>query len=381
MASLALSLQPLFKPAFTLEVEIIMESSNSSAPARRSPTIHDVAAALGMHKSTVSLGLSGKGNVSQKTRARIEQVTKEMGYAPNPIAQRLATGEGNNLIALCAGNLDVGVTTGKILLIQKELSRRGLEAPIYTLSTNSLEQPASQVAQIRHLCRQQPRAIVCSVQAFHPSVFPELATYREEGGIVVTYDVAAPLDCDQVVFDREHNAFLAARHLIERGHRNIGLALSAVRHGGELNATQGARVRGFSRALEEAGLPVRPEWMFEETTYETGGADGAAHFLALSERPTGLCIVNDYMALAFMAVILRAGVRIPDDLSVVGHDNQPVAPYCPVPLSCATQPEAEIAGAVLELLGQRLDGSSSPPQTVTIRGQIVERQSVAAPGE
>jgi LacI family purine nucleotide synthesis repressor len=350
---------------------------------KRAPTIHDVAAALGMHKSTVSLGLSGKGNVSLKTRARIEEKAREMGYQPNPLAQRLATNAGNNLVCLCAGDLDVGITTEKILLIQKELTARGLEAPIYTLPARSenADSPAtSQAAQIRYLCRQQPRAIVCSAQAFHPAVFPELAAYQNEGGIVVAYDVAIPLECDQVVFDREHNGYLAARHLIERGHRKLGLALSVVkRDGGGLNVAQNARLSGFSRALDEAGLTVNRDWIWEETTYESGGAALAAHFLEMANRPTGICIVNDYMALSFMAEVMRAGVRIPEDLSVMGHDNQIVAAYTPVPLSSSTQPETEIAAAVIRLLSQRLNGSSEAPRTVLIRGEVVERQSVAAP--
>ena len=139
------------------------------------------------------------------------------------------------------------------------------------------------------------------------------------------------------------------------------------------------RASPVSRALDEAGVEIRGEWLFDVATYETGGAQLAARFLELDERPGALCIVNDYMALAFMSEVMRAGVRIPDDLSVIGHDNQPVAAYCPVPLTSAIQPESEIARAVIERLTQRLDGSLEAPQTITIRGDIIERTSVVAP--
>ena len=360
--------------------ERLIQMSNETSTPRRAPTIHDVAAALGMHKSTVSLGLSGKGNVSRKTSERIRSMAREMGYQPNPLAQRLATNEGNNLISLCAGSLDVGITTEKILLIQKDLISRGLEAPIYTFSVSESANAKSQQEQIRQLCRQQPRAIVCSAHAFSQAVWQEIALYQQDGGIVVTYDVAAPLPCDQVLFDREDNAYQAARALIECGHREIGIAMSSLRRpDGELNVAQNARLRGFERALDEAGLTMRPDWIFEEANYETGGVGLAAHFLELRERPTGLCIVNDYMALAFMSQIMRAGVRIPDDLSVIGHDNQPVAAHCPVPLTCVNHPATEIAAAVVELLVGRLNGENGPPRSVTLRGEIVRRQSVAPP--
>jgi DNA-binding LacI/PurR family transcriptional regulator len=354
-----------------------MDTPSPAAPTlKRAPNIQDVADALGMHKSTVSLGLSGKGNVSQKTRERIEAMAREMGYEPNPLAQRLAKAAVNNLIGLCAGNLDVGVLTEKILLIQKALTERGLEAPIYTLSAGG-EDGAGSRAQMRNLCRQQPRAIICSAQSMNQSAFEELERYQLEGGIVVSYDVPIPVACDQVIFDREDNAYQTARHLIQRGHRDLGLALSVPRtSGGELNTVQNARFIGFNRALEEAGLKVNRDWIFEEDTYEIGGARLAADFLALKNRPTGICIVNDYMALAFMSEVLRAGVRIPKDISVIGHDNQPVAAYCPVPLSSATHPAAEIAEKVVELLAARLEGSTAPPQTVTMRCEIIERESV-----
>src|SRR5579862_4591770 len=96
------------------------------------PTIHDVAGALGLHKSTVSLALSGKGNLSTATRQRVLAAARELGYEPNPLAQRLARGHRNATVAIFSGLLDVGLTTEKILLIQKALSEHSLEVPIYT---------------------------------------------------------------------------------------------------------------------------------------------------------------------------------------------------------------------------------------------------------
>src|SRR5215204_5816604 len=90
----------------------------------RPPTIHDVAEAVGLHKSTVSLALSGKGNVSAATRARVRRVAGELGYQPNPVAQHLARGYRSDLVCLFTGVLDIGLTTAKILGIQQALSAR-----------------------------------------------------------------------------------------------------------------------------------------------------------------------------------------------------------------------------------------------------------------
>ncbi len=349
----------------------------------KQPTIYDVAAALGLHKSSVSLAFSGKGNLSAATRERILTVAKELGYEPNPLAQRLANGIKNSMVCLCSGGLDVGLMTEKVLLIQRELSRVAFEVPIYTFSDVVSDEmgsnPLSQAAQIKYLCRQQPRAIVCAAQMLNPSVFRELESYQREGGIVVSYDVSIPLQCDQVVFDREDNAYRGAKYLIEKGHRDIGIALSNMQEQrlGTVSIAQELRVRGFRRALLEANLPIRDEWIFQNATYEKGGAEMARHFLEANKRPTALCIVNDYVALAFMVEVMRAGMSVPDDISIVGHDDQPVASYCPRPLTSVSQPVTQIAQAVVELLLERISGIKVAPRTVNIQGDLIERQSVA----
>jgi len=346
---------------------------------RRTVTIHDVAAELGMHKSTVSLALSGKGNVSSATRARVMQVATEMGYQPNPLAQRLANGVNNSLVCLCSGGLDVGLTTEKVLLIQKQLGKLSLEVPIYTFSEWSNEIANSQASQVRNLCRQQPRAIVCAAHALNPSVFEELNQYQIDGGIVVAYDIEVPINCDQVIFDRNDNAYQGAKYLIEQGHREIGIGLSVPEqwHIDEGNTPQHQRLAGFRRALEEAGLPFREEWLFRHSTYEIGGAEMAKHYLESKQKPTALCVVNDYVALAFMVEMARHGIRVPEDVSLVGHDNQPVASYCPVPLTSISQPVERIATQVVELLAARLAGDRSDPKKSIIRGDLIERQSVS----
>lgn len=351
-----------------------------SLPDKPQPTIHDVAAALGMHKSTVSQGLSGKGTVSAATRERIMKVAREMGYEPNPVAQRLANKGDSKLVYLCSCSLDVGIGTAKVLLIQSKLKRMGLEVPFYSVAQVSDNQ-RSQAEEVRDLCRQQPRAIVYAAQGCQAAVLPELKRYQENGGIVVSFDSPVALECDQVVFDREHNAYQAASYLIQRGHRKLGINLPKVIQNVQTATRHHAnpRMAGFCRALEEAGLDVNDHWFFEPGGYEKGGQEMAERFLAMEDRPTGLCIVNDYTALAFMSEIIEAGIRIPEEVSVVGHDNQLVARYCPVPLTSAVHPVDEIAQAVIDLLAARLGGSTDAAKTITIRGDMVERKSVAVP--
>src|SRR5688500_13557628 len=155
----------------------------------KSPTIHDVADAVGLHKSTVSLALSGKGNVSSATRARVVTAARVMGYEPNPLAQRLAKGHQNTLVCLFGGALDVGLGTEKILLIQKRLNELSLEVPIYVVGDGARDRGELQAEQIRQLCRQRPRAIICASHNVEPTVFPALESYQRSGGILISYDL------------------------------------------------------------------------------------------------------------------------------------------------------------------------------------------------
>jgi DNA-binding LacI/PurR family transcriptional regulator len=348
---------------------------------RKPPTIDDVAVALGMHKSTVSKALSGTGNVSLRTRARVRSTATELGYEPNPVAQRLANGYRNPTVYIFSGSLDLGLTTQKIRLIQQHLTARSLEVPLYTCPTPGGDSGQSQVAQIRQLCRQRPRAIICAVPMVAPETFRELEAYQREGGIVVSYDAPIPLPCDQVIFDRDDNGYQAARCLLLRGHTRLGIGMSRTppRPVGAADTPQSQRLRGFQRALDEFNVPFRREWLFENSNYEEGGEEMAQRFVSQKDRPTGICIVNDYAAFAFMVDIMRAGVRVPNDISIVSHDNQSIASRCPVPMTSVSHPAERIAATVVEMLLERMDGFDGPPRTVTIQGELVERDSVAPP--
>jgi LacI family transcriptional regulator len=360
---------------------------------RRPPTLKDVAGALGMHKSTVSLALSGKGTIAPETRERVLATARELGYHPNPIAQRLAHGQESSTVCIFSGILDVGLATEKILLVQRALNAHALEVPIYTCQDTPDDGGEAQAAQVRQLCRQRPRAVVCATPRVRTAVFEELAAFQRAGGAVISYDTPVPLDCDQVIFDREDNAYRAASHLLDMGHRRIGMAMSqvsvtAMMEGsdstGKVTDPNAYRIRGFRRALSERGIPFRPEWFFQIATYERGGAEMARQFLAMKDRPTAIAVVNDYVALAFMTELMRAGVRVPEELSIIGHDDQPIATYCPVPLTSMSQPVDRIARAVADLLLGRLSGDVSPDapaRTVMVTGELVQRGSVAPVGQ
>ncbi|MBC8101727.1 MAG: LacI family DNA-binding transcriptional regulator [Cytophagales bacterium] len=337
---------------------------------RRRATINDVAAAAGVTKATVSLTLSGKRQPSPETRDAILRAAHDLGYEPNPNARSLATGRRDTTVGLFALYLDFGVATHKIGIIQSRLGAQGFQVPLYTGGYGQNIGKPAQIALLREVLRSRPRAIICHTEILNPETRQDLKRFQEEGGFVVGYDYPDMLDCDQVILDREDNTYQAARHLLEGGHRRIGFYLPGPLKPGH------PREVGFRRALAEFDAAVEERWIFHGGEYMEGGARLASAFLALSDRPTAMCIVNDEAAAAFIAEIGRNGLRVPENVSVVSHDDIAIARYSPVRLTAVSHPVEAIAQTVVDLMLDRLtERFTGPARRVFVRGKLTIRES------
>jgi DNA-binding LacI/PurR family transcriptional regulator len=229
------------------------------------------------------------------------------------------------------------------------------------------------------LVSQRPRAIVCNTAGVRPETLEALRRFQNEGGIVVCYCYGEAVDvpCDQVIYDEEDGSYLAARHLLELGHRDIGIFNVGER------VPSGSNRAGFSRALKEFGAPLHEEWLFRNEgvlRYEEEGELLAKQFMKLKSRPTALCLANDYAAVAFVSMLHRAGMQVPRDVSIVGDNNDPIAAHGMVPLTTVDYPLETIAQQVIDLLQSRLDGLyNGKPRQVPVRSKLVLRNSTAPP--
>jgi DNA-binding LacI/PurR family transcriptional regulator len=343
------------------------------------PTLSDVARAAGVSHATVAQVYRGHGRISARTRQDVLDAGESLQYQPNPYAQRLAQGRNDTLVGLFSLNLDLGVGTQKVQRIQRALQDRGFLAPIHGYGNYDYEaeDQTDQVSLMGGLVRERPKAIVCATSGIRPEALEELRRYVKRGGIVVCYGYfdAVDLACDQVTLDSEWNTTLAARHLVALGHTRIGLFVT-----GNYPPAP-AWVKGFAQGLGD--VPLNEEWIYNAggvNQYEEGGMEMAARFAALprSKRPTGLCMVNDFAAQAFVTEVLRLGLNVPRDISVVGFDDAYPARHGRVPLTTVTHPVEEIVDTVLGLFDSRIDGSyQRSARQVLIRGTIIHRESAA----
>jgi DNA-binding LacI/PurR family transcriptional regulator len=355
---------------------------------KRAATIQDVAEAVGVTKTTVSKVFNGKGSISPATVEAILGAAKRLNFEPNPHARRLSQGHDDNTVGIFSSYMDWYSGARKLRIIQEALVGKGYDIPTYTYAITGNAQMVKQAAAAMNtLRRQRPRAIVCATHGMFSEklrieVIKELDRHVEEGGILICYDQQVPIDCDQVIFNRSGNIYLTIKHLLEIGHRKIGFCDS----GGSLQSN--ARFQGFSQAMEEYGVEINKKWLFTQEPTEVGapleeeaiGWEVARQFLELSERPTAICVADDYAAVGCISQLQRNGVRVPEDVSIVGDDNAPIAKYGPLPLTTTSHPIEPIGRSVVELLESRLSGEYyGAGRTVQVHGELFVRESSSPP--
>lgn len=343
---------------------------------RKNITLADVARAAGVSKTTASHSLSGKGYVSASTRELVGRVAGEMGFSVDPLAQILSNGRSENTVGFYTLDLDLSSRTRQLQIIQAELNERGYEVPIHAYGYSGAANVENQLALLNNLLAQRPRALVCNLSGVLSPVIERLRRYVDEGGIAVCYGYAefAPIGCDQIMHDEPESFAVAARYLTQLGHRKIGAFNVGQRQ------VEGANLEALARALEEVGARVNADWLFENDgtlRYEEDGARVGREFLALRNRPTAMIVANDYAAAAFAATVTRGGVSIPNQLSLIGHDDDAIAPYAVVPLTTTAIAVEELAEGVIQFVLERIEGGGQAPRRLRLPNRLVVRESTA----
>lgn len=348
-------------------------------------TLFDVAQLAGTSKGTASRALNGKHWVAPATREAVLKAASELGFHADPTARRLRNGRCDKLIGLFTRALDLGVVTRKCQMLQDALNAKGYEAPIHACGSVSGE-GTQQAQAMASLCRQKPAAVICYTLGLHDATLRVLQEYLAGGGVAVCYDTPFEMKsntADYVVFDRADNTYQAARHLVQLGHQKIGLFSSGHAHDPD-------RLLGFKRALREGGLTMQAAMsFFSAPLQDSEQLSGSEHigqklgeyFLSLDNRPTAMCITDDYVAAGFVAALHRKGLKVPEEVSVVGHDDMPVAAHsCVVPLTTVSQPVQSVVDECVRLVDSRLSGAyTGSSRRVTVCGELIERQSTGVP--
>ncbi|MBX5223236.1 LacI family DNA-binding transcriptional regulator [Rhizobium sp. NLR8a] len=335
----------------------------------------DVARLAGVAISTVSRALANPGRVNEKTRAKINAAARQLGYTPNAMARGLRVGKSNIIMIVLPGSLYYGVSQiipQVLQSINKTLIQGG-----YNLMIANLDRDEASERHILDLAfgGSVRGAIILS------SKLPEVdGRSLANSGLPI---VSMLLDMSDaglqsvVTNDREAVRDVTAE-LVRLGHRRF-LYLA----GPEGNYHDVERYGGVLEALDAAGLPQQAvRRSGGRLDYQHGfdiGVQAADDFTKLAEKPTAVIATSDDMAISFISRIKRAGLRIPDDLSVVSFDGSPVCEFSAPPLSTIEQPVEEMGRAAVELLLDTIGRAQNPATLrIVIRSRLILRESIAA---
>jgi DNA-binding LacI/PurR family transcriptional regulator len=335
--------------------------------------IKDVAREVGVSTATVSRALRGLPRVSPETRERVLEVATRMGYVASPHAASLASGQTHSI-----GVVVPNVTRwffGSVVHGAEELLRQeGYDLLLYTV-TNELA--SRQRLFNSYLLRKRVDAVM--VLALRPTP-DEVASLDRTGSPVVVVGGAVP-GWSSVRIDDVETAATAVRHLVELGHTRIA-HLGGVpdpEHAGLDFSTPGERLHGYRQVMREAGLEIPDGWEVTGDFTALGGLTACRRLLASGARPTAIFAGSDEMAIGASHAVREAGLRVPDDISIIGIDNHELAEY--FDLSTIAQPAPELGRLGARTLLDALAAPTPPHPTETIvPTQLIVRGTTARVG-
>ena len=331
------------------------------------PTINDVARLSGVSKKTVSRVINRSPLLNDETRERVEKVIRELGYVPNPQARALAL-RTNFLIGLIHDNPNAQM----VLNVQQGILE-ALQGTDFAMVVRPVDRGAATLMDdVRHfLERQRPYGVVILPPLSENDAIARLCD--ELGCRYVRMGSAELDDPDHMVASNDREAVAeAVQFLYTSGHKLIGLIAGP--HGFRSAAE---RRRGFEDALSAASLKLPRSLIAEGNyTFESGIA-AAEKLLDLSPRPTAIFASNDEMAAGVIHAARERSIAVPEELSVIGFDDTPIASHIWPPLTTVRWPIVSMArSAALKLLAGQAGGSDVPEPSLFL-SRLVRRASVA----
>lgn len=336
---------------------------------RNRPTITDVARHAGVSVATVSRVLNNNASVGDDFRAKVLAAIEALNFRPSPLAQNLRRyAPATRLIGVIVPSLRSPYHAEVVVGIQEYAYEREYGVVV----CNAHGDPEQEVFYARELEYQGVAGIIFTgawgwdmldhIEALREKKIPVCTINRPIGQVAV----------DLVMVDRTQGNYLATGHLLNLGHRSIGHITA------RYSASTGREeARGYRKALAEAGLAVDESLIVEGEPTLQGGYGAAQILLARNPRPTALAVRSDLMAMGALGAAADMGLRLPEDLSVVGFDDAPFAQFTNPPLTTIRQPQAELAARATAMLLERVANPDLPQRQVILEARLIIRASTA----
>lgn len=335
---------------------------------KKKVNIKDIAKLANVSHTTVSRALNDKSRIRKETKQKILAIATELGYRPDFIAKSLVL-KRTKTLGLVITNIANPFYTELAQGIEKTATRLG-----YSIILCSTQSDISTEKQYIEMLRSKgvDGILFSSAHRGDPNI---VALAEEEFPIVLvnrrTYHPAVKEKVDYVGVDNILGGFLAVEHLIRLGHRSIGMV------GGSAESSVGLeRLKGGEKALRAYGLEQRGDYLLEGNFLKKSGYEKGKEFLKMPEFPTAVFAANDYMALGVYQAVVEEGLRIPEDVALVGFNDIEFSSMKGIELTTIGQKKFEMGAAAVEMLVERIeqgDNRASAREILLMPELIVRR--------
>jgi DNA-binding LacI/PurR family transcriptional regulator len=333
--------------------------------------LKDIALRAGVSMMTVSKAMRDERDVSAATKARIRQLAESMGYVPDTAARGLRNNS-TRLFGVLISSITNPIFTRIVAAIEHQAFERGYEIVLL----NSGNDPAREEHCLRRLFSRRVDGLFLSPAYRMENEARIYQTLVTRGTPTILLGHPAPF-CASFPFvttDDLVSSYQATQHLLKLGHRKIAFLT------GKPHAPWAAeRFEGYRRALREAGIELDERLVYAAGSTMEDGVKAATQFINENCKATAIQAVNDMVAVGCGSTLLQQGVRIPEDVSLMGFGNVLVAEHFRVPLSTIRQAKYRLGVAASDMMLKFLKGER--PESRRIPAELVVRQSTAAPGK
>ena len=332
-----------------------------------SVTIRDVARAAGVSTATAARALGGYGHASPAARRKVSESARQLGYRPNVVARALVS-RATTTVGLVVGDIENPFFAAAARGLADVMDARG-----YTVLLANADEDAGRerraVDALR--ARQVDGMVVVPAPGASPEHLAELVT---AGVPLVLLDRAVVgVAADSVLVRNVAGARAAVAHLAGLGHRRIGVVSDSP----EITSSA-ERIQGYRQALRAAGIAPEPGLISIGGPTRDDGEAAALRLLDRADRPTAVFTANNFMTVGALRAARSLGLRIPDDVALVGFDDLDWTTLVQPPVTIVRQPVADLGRVAGERLLRRLEGDAGPPKRIRLDANLIVRGSCGA---
>jgi LacI family transcriptional regulator len=330
-------------------------------------TIYDLAKELNLSPATVSRGLKDHQAVNKTTKKRIMDMAEEMGYRHNNFASNLRK-QTTNTIGIIVHELNSNFITSVLAGIEKVTTEAGYDLII----AHSSESFTKEAANALNLFHKRVDGLIASL-SFDTQNLNHFQVFADRGIPVIFFDrVEENVESTKVIIDNYKNGYQATQHLVEQGCKRIVMVTASLKRN-----VYAQRFKGYKDALYDNGIKFDDKLVLIKDLSEKCGVEAAKQIMKMNPLPDGAFITNDFSAAVCMQTLKENGIRIPQDIAVVGFNNDTISKIVEPQLTTINYPGIDIGEIAARNLIDHLKGKSNISQTNTIvvKSELIIRKS------